>query len=280
MSFTSMRVSIANPPLAVVHLNAIELIPEVSTVTVALLTIDTSVKVDTGSIEAVANSSNEHLAVFGDSYVVIYVEGTSGKVASGFIADSCAIMQEAGLDGETKLAKSLGGISTVHTGQTIGAKQFLQFDGTIGETKQFGLLGSAKSATDLLVHPDAVDKTLNPDPSFVRSGSYIPVITGLTNLSVGTSTATFMQIGNIVTVYFDITDFDPVTTAITTTFSVSLPIASAFTDSEDLSGHAAYRNRNSPPFGAVASVDVAAFAGMPIATSLSSCQGSFSYIVK
>ncbi len=122
------------------------------------LTIDTKIKVDTGATEAIPNDSNEHIAAFGDSYVVIYIEGTTGKIAAGLIAQSCAIMQEAGLEGETKMAKALGGISTVHAGQTIGAKQFLQFDGTIGETRQFEQLGSAKSATDLLVHPNAVDE--------------------------------------------------------------------------------------------------------------------------
>ena len=68
------------------------------------------------------------------------------------------ILQESGVQGETKKVAPWYGVSKVHSGLTPGTQYYVQADGTIGITKTNFPLGIATGTTDLfLMHQDSTE---------------------------------------------------------------------------------------------------------------------------
>jgi len=62
------------------------------------------------------------------------------------------VLQESGSAGEAKMVEFLGGISTIHSGLTIGADQFIDDDGIITEVDTGYQLGTSISTTSILLN--------------------------------------------------------------------------------------------------------------------------------
>lgn len=70
----------------------------------------------------------------------------------------------------------------------------------------------------------------------VRSGTYTPTLTNTTNVAASTAHTMFwLRVGNTVTVAGEV-EVDPTASASSTLLGISLPIASAFTDPDQLAG--------------------------------------------
>ena len=79
----------------------------------------------------------------------------------------------------------------------------------------------------------------------IRSGTYTPTLTNVTNVSASTAyKSQWMRVGNVVTVS-GIVDIDP-TAAADTELGISLPVASNLGGTEDLAGTAATRKLTAP----------------------------------
>ena len=77
----------------------------------------------------------------------------------------------------------------------------------------------------------------------LASGTYTPTLTNVANLDASTAyVCRWMRVGNMVTVS-GIVNVDPTTTATRTQLGMSLPVASAFTDTTDCTGAGAGINR-------------------------------------
>ena len=74
----------------------------------------------------------------------------------------------------------------------------------------------------------------------IRSGTYEPTATNLTNISgLTVNEAQWLRVGNVVTVSGVITDVSITASGATTSFELSLPVASSFTNLYDLGGSGA-----------------------------------------
>lgn len=71
-----------------------------------------------------------------------------------YFEDVAGILQENGLTGETKSAALQGHISTIHSGLTIGAIQYIQSDSSIDEIETNSPIGVAISDTEILIGDD------------------------------------------------------------------------------------------------------------------------------
>lgn len=128
--------------------------------------------------------------------------------------------------------------STDKAASTAFVKRAVKADSTI-------IFTARGIKADTTLHPGYT--TLVLDSAYIRDsvmagstspteGTYTPTITGIANYASGTAyVCRYMRTGNTVTVYGKVT-VQPTATATITTFSLSLPVTSTFSDSYDAAG--------------------------------------------
>jgi hypothetical protein len=135
---------------------------------------------------------------------------------------------------------SVGGLICVGApayGTFIGAQNLTSLSLATNATERIGITSDGRVyGTALHNNAGAVTGTTN---QYLASGTYTPTLTNGSNVTGSTAyLCQWMRVGNVVTVS-GLVGIDPTSAFLTTVLDISLPIASDFTDSQNLGGVAA-----------------------------------------
>jgi hypothetical protein len=209
--------------------------------------------ISVGKLEYQAGASASHV-FYNNGTEVFRIDGTAGSVGIG--TASPASMLSVGSSSNFQINSS-GKIAKY--ANTVITNGKLLIGHTANGTFELGNIASANSSVTVTNNAGGIDLSV----ATPTESTYTPTLTNTTNVAASTAYAIYYyQSGNTVWVWGDVS-IDATAALTITEMGVSLPVASNFSSTLDLSGTATFEDNTTMQIKADATNDRAVFRGAP-----------------